>query len=217
MNTLDFSFFLLSLISLLIFYFGTGKDRRLILPLSAWALTLGVLAYLRVFEHTTSTPPPMLVLFVVILLVAYLLYKRIDITRINPVVLISIHIFRIPVELMLYELFKAGEIPELMTFAGWNYDIVVGATALLLVLYWLLVRPPSTKLLQLWNVFGLIMLGIIVTLAILSAPLPLQQLAFDQPNTAVLRFPFTLLPGIVVLLVFVAHLLELKRLSKERS
>ena len=217
MNTLDFSFFLLSLISLLIFYFGTGKDRRLILPLSAWALALGVLAYLRVFEHTTSTPPPMLVLFVVILLVAYLLYKRIDITRINPVVLISIHIFRIPVELMLYELFEAGEIPELMTFAGWNYDIVVGATALLLVLYWLLVRPPSTKLLQLWNVFGLIMLGIIVTLAILSAPLPLQQLAFDQPNTAVLRFPFTLLPGIVVLLVFVAHLLELKRLSKERS
>ena len=39
-----------------------------------------------------------------------------------------------------------------------------------------------------------------------------QQLAFEQPNIAVLRFPYVLLPGIVVPLVGLSHLLHLKQL-----
>ncbi|MEM9987092.1 MAG: hypothetical protein AAF804_18515, partial [Bacteroidota bacterium] len=51
-----------------------------------------------------------------------------------------------------------------------------------------------------------------VGIAILSAPLPFQQLAFEQPNVAVLRFPYVLLPGVVVPLVLLSHLLSLKYL-----
>ena len=71
---------------------------------------------------------------------------------------------------------------------------------------------PSRNFLIVWNVLGLGFLLTIVGIAILSAPLPFQQLAFEQPNIAVLRFPYVLLPGIVVPLVGLSHLLHLKQL-----
>lgn len=59
----------------------------------------------------------------------------------------------------------------------------------------------------------LIMLTIIVSIAILSAPFPFQQLAFEQPNVAVLRFPYILLPSVIVPLVYLSHFITLKWLA----
>jgi hypothetical protein len=40
-------------------------------------------------------------------------------------------------------------------------------------------------------------------------------MAFEQPNRAVLFFPFAWLPTVVVPLVLLAHLVTIKRLIKE--
>jgi hypothetical protein len=53
----------------------------------------------------------------------------------------------------------------------------------------------------------------IVSNAILSAPFPFQQFAFDQPNIAVLYFPFIWLPCCVVPLVLLSHLAAIRQLS----
>jgi hypothetical protein len=93
-----------------------------------------------------------------------------------------------------------------MTWDGWNFDIAIGITAALLGLVHLVRKKPLPALAwKIWNLTGLAFLVWIVAIAILSAPLPLQQLAFDQPNVAVLSFPFCLLPALVVPLVFLAH------------
>lgn len=126
--------------------------------------------------------------------------------------LTMLHVIRIPVELVLYGLFLAGTIPELMTFAGRNFDILAGLTAPLVVyLAW---RPPAFRrnLLLIWNVLSLMLLLNIVIHALLAAPFPLQQLAFDQPNVAVLYFPFSWLPTYVVPVVLFCHLAALRKL-----
>ncbi len=125
--------------------------------------------------------------------------------------LTMLHVIRIPVELVLYGLFLAGTLPELMTFAGRNFDILAGLTAPLMVyLGW---RPTFRRNLLLgWNVLSLALLLNIVIHALLAAPFPLQQLAFDQPNIAVLYFPFSWLPTYVVPVVLFCHLAALRKL-----
>jgi hypothetical protein len=59
------------------------------------------------------------------------------------------------------------------------------------------------------------LLVIIVTLSVLSAKTPFQQLAFDQPNTGIAYFPFVLLPSVVVPLVAVSHIAAIRQLLKK--
>lgn len=96
-----------------------------------------------------------------------------------------------------------------MTFEGWNWDIFSGISASILLILQLRGKL-SAQLLQIWNYAGLILLAIIVFTAILSSPLPFQLMAFDQPNIAVLNFPFIFLPGIIVPIVILSHALLLK-------
>jgi hypothetical protein len=63
-----------------------------------------------------------------------------------------------------------------------------------------------------WHLAALGLLLTIVVLALLSAPTPLQQLAFEQPNVAVMQFPFVWLPVFVVPVVAFTHVVALRRL-----
>lgn len=213
MSLLGISFLLITTASLGAFYYGTGKNRSIQIPLTIWVIVIAISSYLGFWENTTSFPPRMILLFLSIIGLVVFLFRQIEVTDIQEGWLTSIHILRIPVELTLLELFLAGQLPEIMTFQGWNYDIVLGITAIpLLVMRWFKVQLSPT-LLRYWNIFGIVLLAIIVTIAILSAPTPLQQLAFEQPNRAVTQFPYTFLPAVVVPLVFLSHLLTLKRLA----
>jgi len=70
----------------------------------------------------------------------------------------------------------------------------------------------SSKALLWWNIFALGLLINIVTTAVLSAPFPFQQLAFEQPNVGVLKPTFIWLPGFVVPVVLFSHLAAIRRL-----
>jgi hypothetical protein len=50
-----------------------------------------------------------------------------------------------------------------------------------------------------------------------STPSPLQKIAFDQPNIAILNFPFSWLPTFIVPIVLLGHLVSIRQLLKEKT
>jgi len=46
----------------------------------------------------------------------------------------------------------------------------------------------------------------------LSAPSPIQKIAFEQPNIAILYFPFCWLPTFIVPIVLFSHLVAVRKL-----
>ena len=123
-----------------------------------------------------------------------------------------VHTIRIGVELLLFQLFVVGQIPEVMTFEGRNWDILAGLTAPLMVFMVFQQKKWSSKALLWWNIISLGLLINIVTTAVLSAPFPFQQLGFEQPNVGVLKPTFIWLPGFVVPMVLFSHLAAIRRL-----
>lgn len=206
---ISIAFILISLLSLSGLYFGAGRDQRLLLIFVIWQLFAGTLAYLKVFEKTPLFFP---LLMAGTIAVTIFSLKRIGKQKLNPNILLSIHVLRIPVELILFQLFLQNKIPILMTFKGWNFDILIGFSALAILFYqFISKRKIKSQFFLIWNITGIVFLSIIVTLAILSSPLPVQQFAFVQPNIAVLEFPYCWLPTCVVPIVLISHILLLKK------
>ncbi len=117
-------------------------------------------------------------------------------------------------EIVLLQLFIHKMIPELMTFEGRNFDIIMGITApiinFLYIKKWL-----GKKGLLGWNMIGLCLILFILVNGLLSAELPFQQFGFEQPNKAVTYFPFVLLPATVVPIVVWTHLTDIIKLIKK--
>jgi hypothetical protein len=126
-----------------------------------------------------------------------------------------LHVIRIPVEMVLYWLFLSKAIPELMTFEGRNFDIVAGITAPIVAYFGFTKAKLGRQTILIWNIICLALLLNIVMNAFLSAPSPLQQFAFEQPNIAILNFPFSWLPTFVVPVVLFAHLVSIRQLLKK--
>jgi len=169
------------------------------------------------FYLSVEAFPPRLPFFAVIpalvLIILLFIFARKDfISRLPLKMLTLIHVIRIPVEIVLLWLFQNGQVPQLMTFEGRNFDILSGLTAPIIT--WLAFRNGKTNrpLLIAWNIFALLLLINIVANAVLSIPSPFQQLAFEQPNRAVLYFPFVWLPSVVVPVVLFCHLASLNKL-----
>jgi hypothetical protein len=122
--------------------------------------------------------------------------------------LIAFQAFRIVMEIILWQLARAGVIPVSMTFEGRNYDILVGFTAPFIA--WLAftrgwVSPGPVIF---WNVFGIVVLANVVVIGFLSAPTRFQQFFEGPPNEMVGHFPFVWLVSFVVPLAFLGHLLS---------
>ncbi len=125
-----------------------------------------------------------------------------------------IHIIRIPVEFVLHWLFIQKMIPAAMTFEGYNYDILSGLYTPVIVMFAFRGRFARRNWLITWNVVCLLMLINIVTISILSADVPFQIFGFDQPNQAVLYFPFVWLPSCIVPALLFSHIVSLRKLIR---
>lgn len=102
-----------------------------------------------------------------------------------------------------------------MTFTGRNFDILAGLSAPFIYYFGYVRQKLNRPILILWNIVSLGLLVNIVVNALLSAPSPIQQFAFDQPNTAILYFPLSLLPTFIVPVVLFAHVVSLRQLLKK--
>lgn len=103
-----------------------------------------------------------------------------------------------------------------MTFEGRNFDIFSGISAPLVYYFMFVKQKTGTTFLLIWN---FICLGLLLTIAfnaVLSLPTVFQQFAFDQPNIALLQFPFTLLPSVLVPLVMFSHLAAIRQIINKK-
>lgn len=132
----------------------------------------------------------------------------------SPKMLAWIHIVRIPVEISLYYLAFYKQAPWSMTYFGHNYDIVFGFTAPIVAYFGYGKKMISPLLLKIWNALGVVSLLVIVVTAIGAAPGPLQSWDFNQPNFAVMHFPFSWLPAFIVPVVLFSHLVLLRGKGK---
>ena len=101
-----------------------------------------------------------------------------------------------------------------MTFEGTNFDLFSGITAAPVAYFVFRKDPVNRKLLTAWNLLCLLLLLNVVATGFLAVPSPFQQISLEQPNVAVLYFPFNLLATVVVPLVLFAHMIAIRRLIK---
>lgn len=211
-------FSLTTLLTVWVFYKASNNSATTLIILITW-LALQAAVGLSGFYTTTDAIPPRFFLLPIPPLLAILFLfvtkkgKR-YVDGLDAKMLTILHTIRIPVELVLFWLFLDGAVPQLMTFEGRNFDIISGVTAPLVFYFGYLIRSLDKRIILLWNFLGLALLINIVGNAVLSAPFPFQRFAFDQPNIAVLYFPYVWLPACVVPLVLLSHLATIRQLIK---
>src|SRR6187399_1953689 len=161
--------------------------------------------------------PPPLMLWMIATLGAALavglspLGKRLA-TGLPLVALVGFQSFRLPLELVMHRAALEGVMPSIMSYGGYNFDIVSGATALVLGL--LLARGSVPRaLVALWNVLGSVLLAIIVTVAFLATPL-IRAFGEAEVNVWITQFPYAWM-AIMVGAALLGHVLLTRRLLAE--
>jgi hypothetical protein len=199
-----------------------GKKIKLVmLFLISWLLIQAVISIRGFYFENTLTVPPRFTLTIIppVITIVYLFLSkrcRAFINSLSFFDLAILSIVRIPVEVVLYLLYLNQGVPELMTFAGRNFDILAGISAPIIALAYKR-NIAGKNLLLAWNIISLLLLLNIVINAILSAPFFFQRFAFDQPNIAILYFPFSWLPAFIVPAVLFTHLASIQKLLNKRN
>ena len=205
-----------TLLTLFFLYKAFRNKKAVLLVALLW---LGVQAAIGLsgFYTVTDTMPPRFLLLIVppFLLIALCFFTqkgRALLDNLDLKWLTILHVVRVPVEAVLFWLFVEKYVPELMTFEGRNLDILSGLTAPVMYYLVFIRKSAGRKTMLAWNLVCLALLLNIVINAILAAPFAFQQFAFDQPNVAILNFPFSWLPTFVVPLVLFAHLASIRKI-----
>ena len=214
---------LVLVVATLVFY-GFRRAGAGIVPVTAVLLAYlavpGLLAAQRLLDRYDPLPAPGLVLLLALtLLTAAVVFSRLGgrlAAGLSLGSVVALQAFRIPVELLLHRLYLEGAVPVQMTYAGRNFDVVSGASGLLLGAWLLSGRPVPRPLVLLWNVLGLALLANIVTIAVLSTPVPFRRLLEGPPNLLPSTFPFIWLPSFLVQVALGSHLLVFRRLLRGR-
>lgn len=201
------------------FYFAT-KSKTFLFVAIGWTIIQSAIGLSGIYQNTQAMPPRLMLfgifptlVFIVVIFMTTKGRKFID--SINLQTLTYFHSIRIPVEIVLALLFHQGVVSVFMTFEGTNFDLFSGITAPIVGYLAFRTSRENKKLLLLWNIICLLLLLNVVITAVFAFPSPFQKLAFDQPNIAVLYFPFNLLPTVVVPTVLFGHLVAIRRLTKK--
>jgi hypothetical protein len=209
------------LITIIWFAFA-ARSKAFVIIIICWTILQTILGLKGIYQDITAMPPRIMLLGVlpamVAIVITFLTAKgKMFMDNISLKTLTYFHSIRIPVEIVLLLLYRNKLIPVNITFEGTNFDIFSGVTASLVAYFAFRSPLPNKKLLLGWNILCLLLLLNVVITAILAAPLPFQKIAFDQPNVAILYFPFNLLPAVVVPLVLFGHLIAFRQLTKQQS
>ncbi len=197
-----------------------GKQKKLLTYILAatviWLAFLAWLSAIGFFANFDAMPPYFLIAILPpFLLVFYLTFSKsfANVLRvIPPAWLVYVQAFRIIVELILWLCYKLGLIPFQMTFEGFNYDIIVGITALIAGYVFFLKGRYRRLEIFIWNLFGIALLLNIVLISILSAPTPFRVFLNEPANTLFVHFPFIWLPGLIVPFALAMHLFSIRQL-----
>lgn len=128
------------------------------------------------------------------------------------IALVGFQAFRLPLELVMHRAASDGVMPSIMSYGGYNFDIVSGATALVLGLALLRGSVPRVVIVA-WNVLGSVLLANIVTVAFLATPL-VRAFGESQINAWITQFPYSWM-AVMVGMALLGHLVLARRLMAE--
>ena len=189
----------------------------IVTTLLVWVSVHSALAFKGFYISDFTLPPRGFIAIVppmiAIALTLFLLWRSRYMQQLSLQSMTYIQTFRFPLELIVFTaFFEAGNIPDVMTFYGANPDIIVGITAPIVAYLYFSRKVVSYKVLLAWNIICLGMLINISSIAILSLPYPFQQFGLNQPNVALLNFPFVLLPCGLVAIAYFCHFMSIHKL-----
>jgi hypothetical protein len=167
------------------------------------------------FLNWNSTPPPFALLVVAILALGIsIAFSPLGgrLAHLPLWTLVAAQAFRLPLEIAMHALVGRGIMPEQMTYTGRNFDVLTGATAIVVAA---LVKAGlgGTRLVAVWNAGGLLLLVNIVVVAMLSTP-RLAVFGADRLNVFVFYPPFVWLPAVLVLAALAGHLIVFRALRR---
>jgi len=208
--------FMLTTLATIWLLFKALKIKKYLLLIILWMLIVSILGLSGFYRNVDAFPPRFVFLLgpgILIVLIIFLSKRGKEVMdTLNLKWLTLLHTVRVPVEIVLYGMFLEGLIPYLMTFEGYNFDILSGITAPIIYYFTFIKKRIDYKGLLLWNFICLGLLINVLTIAALSAQTPFQKFAFEQPNIGVIYFPFVWLPAIIVPIVLFSHLASIKQL-----
>ncbi|MGL5891561.1 MAG: hypothetical protein ACRC3B_16845 [Bacteroidia bacterium] len=218
---LQICFAAIALLTVFIFYRATGKKKLVLLILLLWMLAQAGLALSGFYKDTSAFPPR--VTFQVVPAFAAIVFlfgnrkTRTWLDGADAGMLTLLHTVRIGVELVIFGLFTIKLMPEILTFEGRNFDILAGLTAPVVYYFGYVRKVIGRTGLLIWNFGCLVLLFNIVIHAALAVPTPFQQFGIEQPNVAILQFPFNWLPSVVVPVVLFSHLITIRQLFRKQN
>ncbi len=184
------------------------------LGITVWAALSLFVAHTGLLAHFDARPPPFLLLLILTLALGVLVGR----SRLGEQLalglplwaLVGFQAFRFPLELVLHRAALDGALPIEMSYSGYNFDILSGASALLVAAALFRGRAGPRVVLA-WNVASLLLLANILTIAVAATPL-FHAFGPTHLNTLVAQPPFVLLPTILVQAALLGHVLVFRRL-----
>ena len=179
-----------------------------------WLAFTGFLAQSGFLSNWDARPPrvPLVPLFALLVLIAIFrtqTFKKF--MEVTPAYwIVGMQTFRIFVELCFYGLYKAGAAPQLVTFEGNNFDILVGITApfIALGIYKFNLGPRAVII---WNTLGLGILINTIFVLITAHPGPLHVERGGQTFIAFSTWPFIWIPAFLAPLAVFLHLFSIRQ------
>jgi hypothetical protein len=195
------------------------RVRRIVLAAAGAVFYLSVIAAVAlsgVLARFELRPPPFLLLAMAALSVA--LFVALSpvgarLARGLPLwALVGYQAFRFPLELLMHRAANDGLMPSVMSFHGYNFDIVSGVSGLVLGVA-LFFRAIPRWLVVAWNLLGSVLLAVITSVAIAASPI-FRAFGDQQLNLWVTRFPYTWMIVMVAAALF-GHVVLARRLRSE--
>jgi hypothetical protein len=182
-----------------------------------WMAFIAALATTGALGRFDLRPPPMAGVFLgtVVLGLAFALSRFGERLALGlPLsALVGFQAFRLPLELVMHEAANQGVMPSVMSFTGYNFDIVTGIAATFLGIWLLVGKPPRTVLVA-FNVLGSVLLLVVSVVALLALPV-FAVFGLGQLNLWVTRFPYVWM-AVLVGGALVGHVVLARRLLSKQ-
>jgi hypothetical protein len=180
----------------------------------AWMIGTLALAASRVLLHFDWRPPPMaLLVFGVVLLASWIGGSSVGarLARGLPLAaLVGFQAFRWPLEVLMHRGYVQNFVPVQMTYAGRNFDVLTGISAVFLAIAMWRLEVPRVVVLA-WNVVGSVLLANILVIAVLSMPM-IRFFGPDRMNVWVAVPPFVWLPTVLVVAALAGLIVVFRKL-----